>query len=344
MKVLFLSNFRVEELDRDDPQISPPDKFTNPREYWFFKHMKDVHVEVLDNREPWYLGWLSRIVKIQLSQAFKAFRRRHEFEVIVSHSFSSAFVLSFLRSLVRDRDPRHYIIDIGSLNGGKERRFQIAIIRFALKSVSGLIYHSTVNETFYERYFPKTRRKFIPFGTEIRPKDSNQTVPLGDFALSIGYAFRDYDTLVRSWNGIDIPLKIVGTTSLDIAGRENIQQIEKLTLPVLEEYIRSASLVILPITDVRYSVGQMTLTQCMALGKAIIASRSNGIRDYCIDQKNCLMYECGDEASLRAKVEFLLAHPDFARKLGQAALEEVATRFNEKAMADAIFEFIQNGH
>jgi glycosyltransferase involved in cell wall biosynthesis len=330
----------VSVLSSDDPAIPPPNKSLNERTYWFFRFLQDANVEVIDNRAPFPFRFLTKIIKIEVFQAFRALVRQDGFDVVISHSFNSAFLFALIRSLFSKKKPLHFVIDIGSLNGGKENRLQIRLIRRALQSVAGLIYHSTINERFYSKHFPEIRRKFVSFGTDPdlwKPRKAEEKPP---FALSIGYAFRDYETLIRAWSRLEIPLKIVGTESTNRMGLRNVQLIPKVALPLLQELIGDAMFIVLPITNVRYSMGQMTLTQCMSMQKSIIVSRSYGVADYCEDGINCLTYECGNDSEIVAKVKMLSENPELAKKIASKARCDVLSKFNERDMAQAISGFI----
>lgn len=340
MKILFLPNFRVRSLSADDPSIAPPNKVIDPRKYWFFKHMDGWEVTVIDNRAPLPFRLVSRFAKVEIFQALKAIVRQRDYDVVISHSFSSGFVFALLRSVVSKNEPVHIVIDVGCLNGGKENKLQLRLIRRALRAVSGLIYHSTVNEGFYQKHFPTMKRAFVPFGADTDLFKPGAEEPKGNYALSIGYAFRDYDDLMRAWSNIDIHLEMVGSTSIERRGLPNVELIPRIPIDKLDGHIKDARFIILPIKNVRYSIGQMTLTQCMAMQKPIIVSRSYGVSDYCEDGINCLTYECGNESEIVEKVNYLLSDPDMAREIARKARSDVLSKFNEKAMAKRISEFV----
>ncbi len=341
MKVLFLPNFKVNCLTEDDPSIAPPNKIIDPRKYWFFRHMDGYEVTVIDNRAPFPFRFISKLAKVETFQALKAIVRQRDYDVVISHSFSSGFVFALLRSIFSMNEPVHIVIDVGCLNGGKESRLQLRLIQRALRTVSGLIYHSTVNEGFYQKHFPTAKRAFVLFGADTDLFRPGADESKGDYALSIGYAFRDYDDLLRAWSKIDLPLRMVGSTAIDKRGLANVELIPRISIDKLEGHIKGARFIILPIKNVRYSIGQMTLTQCMAMEKPIIVSRSYGVSDYCEDGINCLTYECGNESEIAKRVETLISDPDMARRIAHKARSDVLSKFNEKAMAKRIFEFVR---
>lgn len=340
MKILFLPNFEVQERP-DDSSVPPPNRRDHDKGYWFLSNFPDSSVDVIDNWSPFPFGLIKRVLKMEVFQAFRALVKRKDYDLIFSHSFLSAFVFSLIRSLSSERSPPHFVIDVGSLNGGRENRIEIALVRKALESVSGLIFHSSVNESHYAKHFPEVARAFVPFGTDPDLfKPSGDDAP-GEYALSIGYGHRDYPTLIRAWARIDFPLRIVGTVSVDTKGLRNVTLVPHVPLPELLDHIRGARFVVLPIENARYSMGQMTLIQCMSMAKPVLVSRSHGVTDYCRDGENCLTYECGNDGELVEKATMLLSDPELARIISARARMDVLREMNEKEMARRILEFIE---
>ena len=343
MRILFLPNFVVlppSEGEYKEGYSKRPG--SGEIGYWFFKYFPDADVEILQKTSPFPFNKLSDLLGFEVYQGFRAFMKQSDYDLVVSHSYNSGFVFSLLRSLICRRDPPHIVIDVGSLNGGSEQRWQIALIRFALRSVSGLVYHSRVNEGFYSKHFPEVKRGFVFFGTETDYFSPLPEEPTNAYALSMGVSHRDYETLIRAWAGIEFPLKIVGHTQIDTAGLENVELVPKVSIPEFKRYIHNARIVILPFKNVRYSIGQMTLTECMSMGKPIVVSRSFGVLDYVEDGVDCLTYACGDPKDLSDKVSTLLRDPALASRLGAAARAEALLKFNEEAMGLGISEFVRS--
>ena len=341
MKILFLPNFRVTRLPSDDPSILTSNKIVGSDAYWFFRHMPEVDVEVLDNATPFPLNLLRDLLKVEIFQPFKALVRQNDYDAVISHSFNAGFVFAILRSFLSRRTPPHFDIDVGSLNGGKENNLQIASIRFALKSVAGILCHSSVNEEFYSKHFTTANREFVSFGVDptlfkpLAGKASN------NFALSVGSTRRDYATLMNAWRQIDFPLKIVGSKMSSLENAPNIQLLGVVPIDKLVELVHNSKFVILPFEDVKYSVGQMTLLQCMAMNKTVIVTSAAGVNDYLLDGDNCLTVRVGNESDIVEKVNLVLRDKDLTERIASRARETVSSRFNEESMAAEILDFIK---
>lgn len=341
IRILFLPNFPVTRIDKDDPSVLTSNKIVDDSPYWFFSHIPDAHVDVLDNTAPFPLNLLSKLLKVEFFQPLKALVRQRDYDVIVSHGFNAGFVFGILRSILHQRNPPHFIIDVGSLNAGRDDRIQIVLVEFALRSVAGIVYHSTVNEEFYSGHFPDLNREFVPFGVAPETIIPFPGPPKNDYILSMGETKRDYTTLLKAWGRIDFPLMIVGSGSTNAGGARNIRLVDRVRIDELMRLIHDSRFVVLPLEDVRYSVGQMTLLQCMAMRKAVVVTNVAGVRDYCIDGETCLTVRVRSESDIVEKVSFLLKNPDRADKIGVRAREIIASEFNEKNMAIRIYDFIK---
>ena len=340
MKVLFLPNFPVIRLCQDDPTVRSANKVVSGAEYWFFSGRTDIVVHVIDNWSPRPLSVIERYSHVEFTQAFRALKIQRQYDIILSHSYNSGFIFSLIRSLRRKSMPPHVVIDIGCLNGNRSNPIQIALIREGLKSVKGLIYHSRVNEEFYSSHFPDLRRKFVPFGVDTGFFKPMMVEPTGEYAISIGKRFRDYETLVEAWKNVDYPLRIVGPGGLDTKGNRKIEVIPETSIDNLHRLIHHARFVILPIEARRYSMGQMTMLQCMSMRKPIIVTDVPGISDYIRSGRNCMTVHNGSAEDIETAAHVLLSDKTFAERIAAEARLDAVEKYDEKIMASRIFSFL----
>jgi len=69
-------------------------------------------------------------------------------------------------------------------------------------------------------------------------------------------------------------------------------------------------------------------------GLPIVASRVGGLPELIEDGRTGLLFPVGDDRALASALEQLLAHPDRARRIGQAARQHAVGRFDISRMAD----------
>ena len=80
----------------------------------------------------------------------------------------------------------------------------------------------------------------------------------------------------------------------------------------------------------------LAVSQSMALGLPVVASRVGGIPEMILDGQTGLLVPPSDPPALAAALERLLRDPEYAARLGGAARERIATLFTPSAQLDAL--------
>lgn len=80
----------------------------------------------------------------------------------------------------------------------------------------------------------------------------------------------------------------------------------------------------------------LVLLEAMASGCCVIASRLPHVAEVIEHERTGLLYPPGDVEALRALLQRVLAAPELAERLGQAAREEVLRRFTVQREAEAL--------
>jgi glycosyltransferase involved in cell wall biosynthesis len=232
------------------------------------------------------------------------------------------------------------------LNGGRKKKGELALFRLAMKSVDGIIYHVKQQKLHYQKYFPDIVKKsrFVPFGPDLDLFSINKCEPNEDYLLSIGYAKRDWKTLISAYERLSSPkpgLRILGD-SRPICGSlpKGVNATGKVSFIDMKGQIAGARFIVIPLPSPRYAVGQMTVLQSMAMGKAVIVSRVPSMIDYVTDYHDALFYTPADVNDLRDKMELLIRNPGMAKGIGYNARITIERKFNEPVMAKQIWEAI----
>lgn len=142
--------------------------------------------------------------------------------------------------------------------------------------------------------------------------------------LSAGAAQRDYPTLIAvmkdvparfriasgsSWIGEATKLAVPETCTMGSAG----------SMPALRALYAAAAMVVLPLQDVIHASGYAVAMEAMAMGKALIVTRTGAPADFFCDGETCLLVPPGDPAALRSAILRLLENADLRARLGRAA-------------------------
>lgn len=346
MRILMLVNWGVHYLSEDCPEYQAPDKYLDGEKYWLFKYWPpEYEVDVIDYTKviPFF-AFERKLLKLYILQAIRGFVKMKNFDLIISHGAQSGLALSFLRRILGKNVPPHFIIDIGCFNGGRENLLELLPVKYSVRSLAGVIYHASIQENYYQKNLPFLKRKFVPFGVDI-DFFAPMNLRSENYIISIGYAKRDYETLLEAWAEIESHkpmLKIIGVKKLD-----NIKhlpsQVELINQVPVHEYrnlIGRSQFVVLPLPYFKYAYGQMTLLQSMAMGKAVIVTKTPSTVDYVCDKQDALFVEPGETQDIKSKIEMLLHNHSLADSLGKKAHLKIINNFTEKIMAQKIYKFV----
>ncbi|HXN75907.1 MAG TPA: FkbM family methyltransferase, partial [Gemmatimonadaceae bacterium] len=152
---------------------------------------------------------------------------------------------------------------------------------------------------------------------------------------SAGTAARDYATLVDAARGLAAELKIAADSpwfleALNVTSGRRGQEPEIRSVgsyDSLRDLYASSRFVVVPLLDVDRAAGLSVILEAMAMGKAVIATRTRAPDDLIIDGQNGFHVKPGDSAELRARMQFLLDHPDEADRMGSEGRRMVEERF-----------------
>ena len=340
-------DWRVTRLKEDTDEIQSPDKLVANRPYWFYRYWPDngIDVDVLDiGKIPWMNYFESKVLRFFVIQSLTAYIKRKKYDLIISHSARSALVLAFLRSLMKERLPLHFVIDVGCFNGGRNNPAELYLIKKAIRSLSGIIAHSSIQSEYYSRYMPDIPHRFVHFGVDadyFKP----QNLTRENYVLSFGSRARDYPTLIKAWEKIaneQTRLKIIGIDTMASVNCKdsNIDLVGRVSLGTLLQNIAKARFIVIPLPDLKYSYGQMSFLQSMALGKSCIVTKTPSSQDYLKHDKDALLVRPYDQMDLAEKITTLLENDDLNERIALSARETIVNKCNEKNMASEMYTFI----
>lgn len=302
------------------------------------------------------LGHLVRWLGMALIQAWIAFSLRHKFDVIVTDGEHIGLPLALLLKLARSNVAH---VTIGHrITASKKRPFfkwlkvHSHISRIALHSRQQ--YELAINELG----IPAERLALIPYQVDAdfwRP----EVAPEERLICSAGLEFRDYPTLVRAVEGLDVEVVIGAAshwskrrnTAADQSLPSNVH-VSAFNYAALRNVYARSSIVVVPLDDIDFQAGVTTILEAMAMSKAVIVTHSLGQTDVVEDRRKAtrgraprlrppsmvrtLADHAGiaieptgfyvppdDPAALRRAIEHLLAHPDERRQLGVAGRHTV---------------------
>ena len=276
-------------------------------------------------------------------QVVEAFTRRRQYRHIVAWADRIGLELALLFKFARSR--RDLVLVSNWLMGSSKRAF---LERFRVQSHLGDIigYGSVQLELAADRYEIQRDRLHV----ELQPVDEHfwqpRTTTSSDTICSVGCVtgFRDYATLVDAARDLPVQVELaVGSLILSVADRqrradqfraaippdelpENIKYQLDLPATALRELYARSLFVVMPLEEVDFDAGVTSITEAMAMGKAVVVTRNRGQVDVVRDGVEGLYVPAHNPRALREAISYLLENPSVAERMGAAGREAVLKR------------------
>jgi glycosyltransferase involved in cell wall biosynthesis len=281
--------------------------------------------------------------------AWVAFRERSRYDAVFSDGEQVGLPLALLaRVTLRPRFPHVMIVHILSV---PKKALLYRFFRLG-RHIDTMIVYSSAQRDFVtgELGFPPDRVVLTPFtvDTAFFTADRVETAPDQPAMIcTAGLEFRDYPTLLEAARGLDVRVVVAAaspwskradtTATVDVPGNVEVCQ---LGFVDLRQLYADARFVVMPLFDVPFQAGVTTILEAMAMGKAVICSRSTGQTDIVTEGETGVYVRPGDPKELRHAIDELLADPERAARIGQAArafvVRECDVSVYAQRLADAV--------
>ena len=301
-------------------------------------------VETLATRRNALSQLTSRAGIPDITVLFKLLAKAHRYDLVLLTGGERVdlLYLAIAGLLPWIRTP-HVIVDAHwQKSDGAAYWLQRLLLRLGRRLMAQVQPHSDEEIPIYHDLFgvPLEALHAIPWSTSLIGHDVSAARPdeAGDFVLTGGLSFRDYDTLLAAFAKVDLELQ-VGLPN-DPAAREIIAR--GRALPNVElhtdwsnaQFIRKMAacrVFALPIEPgLTRCTADQTILNAMYFGKVVIATSSIGSRAYIEDGVNGFLVP---EKSVGAWIEILqrtqAMSDDEYRAIGDRAAEDARVRYNE---------------
>jgi len=255
--------------------------------------------------------------------AMLGFQARSEFDVILTSGEDIGIPLA---ALLRATDaPVAHAMIAHTLAPTKKRVF-FELLQLERRVDHVLAYATSEEELMLkELNFQSEQVKRIYYHADeqfFRP----QSTPIkSDVICAAGQLLRDYDCLVEATRDLPISVEIAAGSPWIGRKLEPTKQLPpnvswgKMSRYELREMYARAALAVVPIKDNVYQTGIATILEMMAMGKCVIATRTQGQTDTIVDGVTGVYVPPHDPVALRRAIEHYLASPDEAKRIGEAA-------------------------
>jgi glycosyltransferase involved in cell wall biosynthesis len=322
------------------------------------------------------LRGLARWVGLAPLQAWLAFRERNHYDTILTDGEHIGIPLALLLKLVGSKVD-HVMIG-HRLTAAKKRPFFRWLKAYSHMRCIAVHSRRQYELAISELGIPAERLALIPYQV-----DANfwqpEAVPEEPMVCSAGLEFRDYPTLVRAVDGLDVKVVIGAAshwskrrnTATDAKLPDNVQ-VAAFDYAALRNLYARASIVVVPLDDIDFQAGITTILEAMAMAKPVIVTHSLGQTDVVEDRRTAtrgaqlrvrppsLVRDLAEVAgvpleptgfyvppedpdALRRAIEFLLGHPAERQRLGLAGRQTVERLLTVDTFAERIQHLVVAG-
>jgi glycosyltransferase involved in cell wall biosynthesis len=316
---------------------------------------------------------LTSAAGVAVGQAWQAFRRRGDYDVIVTDGEHIGLPLALLLKLTGS--PIKHVTIGHRLTAWKKRplfrwlRAQTRMNRIAVHSNQQ--YQAAINQL----RIPAEQLVLLPYQVDTdfwRPQVAAEERQI----CSAGIEFRDYPTLVRAADGLDVRVVIGAAshwskrrnTATEEARPENVEVASFDYFALRELYARSM-IVVVPLSDTDFQAGVTTILEAMAMGKPVIVTHTAGQTDVVEDRRtttrgpvprrrpesmlkmvaasagveiapNGFYVPPGDSDALRRAIIHLVAHPAERQRLGEAGRQAAQRLLTVDQFAERVAQIV----
>lgn len=281
---------------------------------------------------------------------FLSFLRRGQYDVIVGWQQFYALIYCFFCQLFRVKKA-NTVIALNFTYKAKSGKLAGIYRWFMSKclSIRYLDYIHVPSEAYADAVsaefdYPRERIIVTPFGINDQYEEFAALEPPAGYgkegyALSIGRSNRDFDFLIRAWEGIDYPLVIISDTYKGSTEAKHIQILSNVAGEESYPWIANCSLMVVPIDDGTICSGDTVLLTAMSVARRILVTVPSAIAQmYIVDGENALLTEKRQDVFRQKVMEAL--YSDECRDMGQRARCSFLQNYSRESMGREIARYV----
>lgn len=294
---------------------------------------------------PWQrrVQQLERRLRLDLTSSLFAAVRAPRHNLILSMSEKAAIPVAAALALTGRATP-HTVIAHKLSSGLKTHLWRLGRLQRRFADVI-CVSRAQADYAVHELGVPAEAAHFVHDKVDqrfFRP----QRAPGEDFILAVGKEQRDYETLLRAVAGTGLRLVVVAsspwaTDQAEMTAGAEITVLRQIPYLRLRELYAEARLVVVPLRPVAYAAGVNALLEAMAMGKAVVASATEGLEGYVRDGETGLLVPPGDAGALREAVLTCWGDAARRRSLGEAARGAVELTMNLDLYVEQVLTILQ---
>lgn len=282
-------------------------------------------------------GKLYRRLPGFVAQALEAYRVRNQYDAIVSWDDHMALLYSLLLTGTHARS-RHIAILISMIETKKR-----LLLRLAQRHVDHMVVFGDLHRELLHTVVGIPRAKITCLPTPVdaqfwQPEKGaadicSGNVPSNEFICAVSCSKHDYKTLMDAMRDLPMTCRMVAVDprSDDTRRLYNTKAIpEDVEIPAnvicgpctaaeLRPIYAAARFVVVPVEACLIDYGTTTVTEAMAMGKAVICTRTYNLMNFVEPGVTGLLVPPDDPQALRDAIQSLWDNPQLAERMGAEA-------------------------
>lgn len=215
-----------------------------------------------------------------------------------------------------------------------------------LHRAAAIVCYSSLEAERLRSAFPAASAKvhFEPLGFDIPWQPTLKVPPERRVIVSAGTSNRDYTTLWASASAVPAAIRVFARPEvLDVAvpAPANLQVESDFTWGSYFSEMASAGAVVIPIDDPHKTAGQLVAIQAMHLGRAIVATDCDGLRDYLRNDETAVLVPPHDAHGLAEALTAVVTDRELAERLGDAARRQAKAQLTASAFWSRILGIVR---
>ena len=267
--------------------------------------------------------------------AWMGFQRRRDYQTIFTNGENVGIPLALLLGSV-SRPPRHVTIGHRLSTGKKQLFFTRLNVQ---RRMDAIFLYADAQQKWAVNQLGIAPEKLalIPFHADAdfyRPLPGAEVNP--NQICAAGLEWRDYPALIDAVSALpDLKVKLAAASPWskhenETAGRVLPPNVDarRYSYYELRRLYAESAFVVVPLKETDFQAGVTTILEAMAMGKAVVATRTTGQTDVIVDGENGLSVAPGDTAGWREAIARLRGDAALRERLGRNArrwIEQNAT-------------------
>lgn len=318
---------------------------------------------------------------LPVAQIAEAFARRGELPAMCATADKLGLPLALLFKL---RRAKQRLVLVSDWLSRREKSVFLEYLRVQSHLAAIVSPSSVQLEIAAARFgVPETRLHHLPTAVDERFWSPVEEPP-GEFICTVGAEARDYGTLIEAVRALELEVRVVlGTPWLSPSGLIRTDGQEKggagidfgllrgtYSHRLVQEFLQTAAggrlpenvrlvwpdasglrrlyaasrFVVIPLRDVEFAAGGTSITEAMAMARAVVLTRTRGQVDIVRDGEHGIYVPPADPASLREALEHLVRHPSEAERMGRAGRAAIERRHTLDAWVTKVAELVRGGN